>query len=136
MCVVRAYNSNYVPTCAQDGNKEAARALSDYGAHTNRDEKAALAQVATTAAPTTNPTTCPTGLPTPQVPISNKMKLLSFAREYENITSPSHARLEKDKISAKLEIVLLSRTRYCYTFHKLWELIEYVVLNSGMREFT
>jgi hypothetical protein len=91
--------------------------------------------------PTTNPTTYPTGLPTNRgkvhdVPTLNKMKLPSFAREYENITSLLDTRLEKDRIFTKLGNALFSRTRHCYKFRKLRELPEHVMLNSGIGEFT
>jgi hypothetical protein len=52
---------------------------------------------------------------TPYVPFSNKTKLPPFASEYENITFPSHAKLEKDRTIMKLEVTLFSRTRDCYT---------------------
>jgi hypothetical protein len=68
--------------------------------------------------------------------ISSKMKLPSFAREYENITSLLDTMLEKDRIFTKLEVTLFSRARGYYKFHKLQELQEHVMLNSGIREFT
>jgi hypothetical protein len=64
------------------------------------------------------------------------MKLPSFAREYENITSLLDTRLDKDMIFTKLEVALFSRTKDYYKFQKLQELQEHVVLNSGIWEFT
>jgi hypothetical protein len=138
---VRAVNACVVPARAQDGDEEAARAPSDDGARVKRNEEAARARVAMAVPPTTNPTTYPTGLPTNRgkvhdVPTSNKMKLPSFAREYENITSLLDTRLEKDRIFTKLGNALFSRTRHCYKFRKLRELPEHVMLNSGIGEFT
>jgi hypothetical protein len=141
---VRAVHACVVPARAQDGNEEAARATSDDSAHIKRNKEAARARGATTEPPTTNPTTHPTGLPANaknakalDVPvISSKMKLPSFAREYENITSLFDTTLEKDRIFTKLGVALFLRTKHCYKFRKLRELPEHVMLNSGIREFT
>jgi hypothetical protein len=68
--------------------------------------------------PTSNLTAYPISLPTKKakalnVIISSEMELPSFAKEYENITSCLDAIFDKDRLFAKLEVAVFSRTGDC-----------------------